>query len=394
MKQIVSWGVAAALCASAPAAAEPTAEERLSTALELFNSAAFWSDGNTPNAVDERPIVGIYRWAEPIRAFVGPSTTSSARTIAQDKLREMAAMVGVEVQMVDSVESANLRFVFLQEYQVVGNLGASGCVTELKSPTYRRTNVTVNVRLNQTSCMIHELMHVFGFGGHPHQLETVLSYSYRRGATPVLSDGDRLILKALYRSGVTPGMFPLPALMRVRQFLAEDLALVPPGADTTALARPVLDKAVARLRAAADRGNGAAHYVLGFAYGYGQYVAKDAAAAVRFWDLAGEQKWSEALFRAAEFVVAGDGVPADREGALRRYRAASDQGHARAALALAKFHERAGEKIEAYALFDLAARRKLDEASGLRDALGSGMTPDELLRAQSRARELPVAPRS
>lgn len=57
-------------------------------------------------------------------------------------------------------------------------------------------------------CLLHELMHVFGFPGHP-QGDTVLSYFERNQRS--LSDLDRFMLKAWYSGEIRPGASPMVA---------------------------------------------------------------------------------------------------------------------------------------------------------------------------------------
>ncbi|MBL8806072.1 MAG: DUF2927 domain-containing protein [Rhodospirillales bacterium] len=392
MKAVVRWAIVSLFLCIPPASADTAGEERLATALELFNSAAFWSDSNTPNAADEKAIAAVVRWVKPIRAFVGPSATSNLRTIAQDRLREVASIAGIPVEFVDSPDASNFRFVFLQEYQVVANLPSAGCVTQFNAPGFELADVTVNVRINQPSCMLHEMMHAFGFGGHPHQLKTVLSYSYMSGAANELTEADRLILKALYSPKIVPGLFHLPALIEVRQFLAETLGLVPAGGSAAALARPVLDKAVARLRKAGERGDQLVQYQLGIAYLLGHHVVPDPKESIAWLELAAAQKMPAALYIAGLVYLKGEGVPVDAARGDARLRAASELGHPQAAMTLGQLRESEGNRVEAYAYFDLAERRGANGAGKRRDGLSEAMTPDERAKAVQRARELPTAP--
>jgi TPR repeat protein len=392
MRNGFAGAVLALLLTPAAALADAAGEAKLAAALELFNAAAFWSDGNTPNVADMKSISAVIRWVEPVRAHIGPSATSSLRGVAEERLREVAAIAGVPVEIVDVPAQANLKFVFVQEYQVVANLPSAGCATEFKAPEFKLTDVTINVRLNQPSCMLHELMHAFGFGGHPHQQETVLSYSYQSGAARALTEPDRLALRALYHAGLEPATFHLPAMMRVRQYLAEELGLVAKGGDASHLARPVMDRAVDRLRAVAANDNALVSFQLGVAYARGEYVAVDLAQAYRYWEIAADKKLPVAVFNVGLMLASGQGVRADLDLATRRLRAASELGHPQAPFVLARIFEEAGNRPEAFAFYDLSARRGFAEAATRRDALGAAMSGEEGARAKARARELPTEP--
>ncbi len=53
------------------------------------------------------------------------------------------------------------------------------------------------------SCLIHEGMHALGFNGHPHRLDSVLSYTEN---TKELTDIDRLLIHALYDNEIQNNM--------------------------------------------------------------------------------------------------------------------------------------------------------------------------------------------
>ena len=96
----------------------------------------------------------------------------------------------------------------------------------------------------------------------------------------------------------------------------------------------------------------------------------------------------------------GAGVPEDATEAVRWYRLAADQGHARAQLNLGvKYRNGEGtpqDFVEAHMWANLAASQLSGEDRDLavrhRDDLAAQMTPDQIAEAQRRAREWTPTP--
>ncbi len=389
----MAFGLASLLAVGAPARAD---EAKLLAALELFDAAALWRDAGGPVGGAIYPTGGIIRWDQPLRAHLGSSTMSSVRELAGERLREAAQIAGLALEFVDSAERANLKLVFLQEYQATPGIQWAGCLTSHRSQYGRLTDVTVYVRLRNETCMAHELMHAFGFRGHPHQLDTVLSYTRRNGTTRAYTDLDRLVLRALYHGKISPGAYSLPALVAARQFLAEELSLVSAGGNAKGFANTFMDDAVVRLRAEAQKGNAYIQMQLGNAYAFAHYVEKDMDEAVKFWEMAAAQKNAEAIYRLANAALSGQGLAQDPVAARLRLQDAIGLGHGQAAFAFATaLRDGVGgqaDPVEAFAFFDLASRRSVSNAATARDSLAGTLSEDQKVRARTRAEELPTSP--
>ena len=89
-------------------------------------------------------------------------------------------------------------------------------------------------------------------------------------------------------------------------------------------------EAVRWYRMAADQGDAAAQYSLGWAYNHGEGVAKDQQEAVRWWRMAAEQGYAVAQTNLGVAYDNGEGVAKDQQEAVRWYRMAADQGYAKA----------------------------------------------------------------
>jgi TPR repeat protein len=90
-------------------------------------------------------------------------------------------------------------------------------------------------------------------------------------------------------------------------------------------------------RKAADQGNAAAQYNLGFHYDNGQGVEEDQAEAVRWYLKAAEQGLADAQYSlGVMYFNDGEGLEEDHAEAARWFRLAADQGDADAAAELEK----------------------------------------------------------
>ncbi len=353
-------------------------------ALSFFNEAALW---NAPGAAPATPRSGIMKMApSPIRAFFQQSSTSSVRTDAIEALGEVAKIAGYALEIVDSADKATMILEFLQDYQRPAGRDSAGCMTRYGPP------ILVSVRVNQSNCIRHEYMHAFGFPSHPHEFNTVLSYT-RQGSTRLkLTDIDELALRTMYGAKLTAGMYHLPALVAARQYMAEELGLVEKGADAGHLARGVLDKALARMRETSVKDYPWVASQLGNAYAFGHYVAVDLTEAHRWWEKAAEMKYSEAIYQIGRAALAGRGIPADPAAARGRFAEASALKNGGAAFELGKMlRDGLGgptDPVEAYAQFDRAAKRNVRDAAGARAAVEATLNDEQRARAKARIAEL------
>ncbi|MCA3261041.1 MAG: sel1 repeat family protein [Telmatospirillum sp.] len=381
-------GLAAAMFAT-PASADVA---KLEAALALFNEAALWRDGGLPGGGTLFATGGVFRFNTGLRVHVGGATTSTVREVAERHTREAAAIAGLALEFVDSADKANLKFNFFQEYMAPPGIPSAGCVTQTRATPTNPRDATIHVRMTFSSCTAHELMHALGFPGHPHDLDTVLSYT-RRGGDRSFTELDKLVLRTLYRANIASGTYHLPALVAARAYLAGELGIVAAGASADHLARPFMDAQVERLRSLAEP------YIqmqLGNAYSFGHYVAIDQAEAVRFWQLAAAKNNPEATFRIGLALRTGQGIAADAAAARTRLRAASELGHNQAPRALGDMlrggEGGAADAVEAFAFLDLAHRRGVAAATGARDRLADGFDAATKARATARAAELPTTP--
>lgn len=145
------------------------------------------------------------------------------------------------------------------------------------------------------------------------------------------------------------------------------------------------------LKAAAEKGDPEAQQILGLAYAIGEGVGTDPIEAVRWFRLAAEHGSAKAQNSLGLCYEHGQGVEKNTAEAVKWYQRAAEQGLAEAQHNFGVSHT-TGEgvkkdAVEAYAWFTIAART-LPPATTARDRLGKQMSPEQIMAAQKRTKEL------
>lgn len=159
-------------------------------------------------------------------------------------------------------------------------------------------------------------------------------------------------------------------------------------------AEPSLTKAAELIGEAANSGITEARYDYAGMLAEGAGIAPDAKAAAEQFKLAAEDGLAAAQVEYATILYLGKGVPVDRAAAASWYARAADGGNPVAQNRYAKLLA-AGEGVAA-SLEDAAMYRALARRQGLKDAqldkMLTAIKPDELSRAEERARFWPSPP--
>lgn len=383
----------------APARAD---EARLSAALDAFEQLTLWRDAAGTAAGGAVPTGAIVRWNQALRVRVVGRSSSSERTSTLKFLRQAAEIAGLSVAIEDGEGSGeNFKIEFFPEYSAPPVLQSAGCVARYWNSGGALTRVELYIRSGSRGfdrCVSHEMLHGFGIPAHPHDLRSVMSYTQQGISeyTPI----DIAALRLLYHASIRPGLFHLPAMTAARQVLAEELGLVAAGGDTKGLARPVMDRAVERLRQVAQGGSAIAPSIgaqLGNAYWFGHYVDVDRAAAQRQWQQAADKENAEARYRLGWMFLQAQSAERDDAKALKWLSLAATQNHAGAMLLLSglRAEGRGGmpaDPIEAYALASIAAARNVQGAAVARDRIGAGLSAAQITEAKARAEKLAPQP--
>ena len=180
---------------------------------------------------------------------------------------------------------------------------------------------------------------------------------------------------------------------RVATAAAAPAASRPPA--SAASAPPATAPDLRALREAAERGDKAAQYQLGYAYGRGTGVPQDYELAALWLRKAAAQGLGDAQHLLAVMHRDGLGMPKDDVQAAQLFRQAAEQGQPVAQIYLAEyFADGKGvfkDMVEAHKWLNLAAARLTGDdqkqAAGFRDQIAAQLTPAQLVEAQKRARE-------
>ena len=141
----------------------------------------------------------------------------------------------------------------------------------------------------------------------------------------------------------------------------------------------------------AEAGEGESQYNLGFMYSKGQGVAQDYAEGVKWYRLAAEQGDVFAQHNVGLMYYKGEGVPQDYAEAVKWYRLAAEQGHASAQSNLGVVyqfgHGVLQSNVMSHMWYNIASANGNSQAGDLRDEQAGLMTPADISKAQSMARE-------
>ncbi len=390
------WWGAAAMLAVAVVGYVPVAsaadEKQVEQYLQAFYESALWHDG--------RNAVWVRKWAQPLRVRFSGLTAEKHRTVVLDRLAEMTQIAGLEYSVVPSGEGEmNFLVEFVDTAGLTANGRAAGCVAHTYSGpgnVYAYAHLVLNLRMGHelNHCITHELFHALGFPGHPHAVDSVLSYVYRRAD---MTDADRMSLAVLYDPRISAGAFQLPAMAAARDVIVDKLiARGEPVAETRDLGRKFVRNLAPLTTSLADKGDVALQYQLGIAYTFGQTVEADPVtglAWLRRAAAAAEPRWRTMAMQAQAMVghayMIGRGTARDAAAAVPWYRQAADQGHLMSQQMLGvAYRDGVGvgrDPVEAYKWLSIAAQHKDREAATYLASLTPALSAAEIEEGRRRA---------
>lgn len=368
-------------------------DARITRLLQAFDEAALWHDGKT--------LVRLRKWRGPIKLrIVGDPGDGYAR-FATETVETAAALAGIEVQRAADGDEPNfiIRFEETEGYQIDGR--TSGCQAMVLGQflgliVHAELFISHAMRDQMRACIVRETMHAFGFPGHPHGLDSVLSYAHQRDH---LTELDIAVLRILYDSRLGRPRDYLPALHGARRVIAEQIGAIEKGADASGFAGGFLEQAVGYLREAAEAGQILAQRQLGdalyfgdsIAPGLGKIIAQDETEALVWWRRAFAQGDLGAAFQLGEAARAGHGMAKDPAAAYGFHRAAADAGSSfsmlRVAQALETGNGVAVDLPAAAMFYVLAARIGTSDVVEARDAFFATRDATERARAEQAAKD-------
>lgn len=247
-------------------------------ALRFFEEAALWHDGRT--------LGPPRKWRQAPRVQVVGNPGEGLERLAVDAVDEAARLAGFAPRRAGPSAEATLvvRFEDSAGY-VIGGRAAACYATTRWTPqgeiVHAELVVNVSLRPMLKQCLVHETMHAFGFPGHPHGFDSVLSYLLRRdGLTPL----DRLAYRVLYDPALRANGEHMETLAVARRLIAAQRG----ARDDATLGSAAQRRAVASLREAAEAGQPYAQRQFGLALAAGHAGPADPAAARAWWRKAAE----------------------------------------------------------------------------------------------------------
>ena len=208
----------------APAEGGGITAEGFEELLNGFSEAALRADGGEP--------ASLRRWQTPLKVRLSGDRPAQLGPAVVDQLRRMAAIAGLQVELLpaDGAVAENLRIVFEagSGYQVNGR--GAGCYTRTRfdhAGVLFYAEVRINTRHagRNGACAAHELMHAFGFPGHPQRLRSVLNLV--QGIVAVTEE-DAILLRLLYAPELNLGQPESATLQQASRLLARELGLSAP----------------------------------------------------------------------------------------------------------------------------------------------------------------------
>jgi hypothetical protein len=389
------WWCAAVMAAAAvlavPGAATATDEKRVEHYLQAFYESALWHDGKSA--------VWVRKWAQPLRVRLTGLMAELYSQQVLDRLQAITEIAGLEYSVLQTGDkNTNFLIEFVDSGSLVANGRAAGCVTHTYSGpgnTYAYVHILINLRMGSElgHCISHELMHALGFPGHPHGIDSVLSYVHRRDD---LTDADKMSLRILYDRRIEAGAFQLPALAVAREVLVDKLIAAGAPDPTRQYGRRFVQNMVPLTVGLAEKGNVGLQYQLGIAYTFGQVVERDPVKGFAWLRRAATASAPEAKVMAVQgqamvghAYMIGRGIEKDPTAAIPWYRQAANQGHLAAQQVLGiAYRDGIGvtpDPVEAYKWLTLAAGQKDAEAQVHLSKLTPTLSPSEIEEGRRRA---------
>ncbi len=199
-------------------------EDRL---LLAFGDAMF--DRGARDVANDDGAGMIVRFPRRIRASVSEGATDGNVALARAVVAEFGELTGVEIEwQAAGTRDAELTINFSSKsnFLIRGNELAT-CYAEVAS---RDDGIIESAAVHiarasedewRSDCLVHELMHAFGWRGHTHRIRSANSYLH--GETE-LTEWDRLLMRTLYDPRLEPGTPEQDALPTARLILGELLA--------------------------------------------------------------------------------------------------------------------------------------------------------------------------
>lgn len=198
--------------------------------LVLAFGEAMFNTGRISDTAEEGARAAVTaRFSSPVRVGVFEGATADNQEFTRRTLEEFAIVTGVKIDWRPPEDrDADLVILFTDEKEFVVNGNQRGiCYASVHADdkgVIRFAAVHVSWKSEnvwRNECLVHELLHAFGWRGHTHRIRSANSYMHDEHE---LTRWDRLLLRTLYDPRLPPGTPKEDAIPKARVILRGLLA--------------------------------------------------------------------------------------------------------------------------------------------------------------------------
>lgn len=199
-------------------------EDRLVAA---FGETMFGGHAGADSGTSDPPV--LLRWRSPVAVSIAEGATAANTALVSEKLARIEALSGLDVSLTspgDQRAPITLFFTDKKSFVINDNQVSSCFASTAGDDEGNLTGARVHIARAEndgwrTDCLVHELLHAFGWRGHTHSIRSVISYMHGEEDMTVW---DEYLMRALYDPRLAPGMSKQDAMPRVRLIMHEYLA--------------------------------------------------------------------------------------------------------------------------------------------------------------------------
>jgi len=199
-------------------------EDRLVAA---FGETMFNGDGAAHNGMaagETKP--RLARWESSVDVSVMEGATEDNVAFVGDTLGQFAEITGLEITLLEPLDASAPIQVFFdtrKDFVINGNERAQ-CYARSRDDRHGRMDLA-EIHVSQaedgkwqTDCLVHELLHAFGWRGHTHRVRSAISYMHGESE---LTQWDVYLMRTLYDPRLESGISKEDAMPIVRTILHE-----------------------------------------------------------------------------------------------------------------------------------------------------------------------------
>ncbi len=168
----------------------------------------------------------LAKWHSSVKISVVEGATEENIALVQETLNQFAALTALKIDLTEPKnESAQLKIFFSSKKDfVINDNERAACFAHSRIDREGRLEMAeVHVsRIDdekwQTDCLVHELLHAFGWRGHTHRVRSAISYMHGESE---LTRWDVYLMRTLYDPRLESGISKADAMPKARAVLHE-----------------------------------------------------------------------------------------------------------------------------------------------------------------------------